>query len=138
MPTGIYARTNKHRGKNHHSWKGDKAGYYQLHLRVRESRGRPDFCEKCGLKDPTKKYEWASLTKNYTNPRDYIRLCIKCHRTMDSTWQSKKTHCKHGHEFNSINTRYAIYNGYKKRVCNVCHRSRMKMYSMKGIPENMP
>lgn len=35
-------------------------------------------------------------------------------------WQSKKTHCKWGHEFTEANTRIAAWNG--QRVCRSCER----------------
>lgn len=82
---GIKSRMAKKRnqyGKNNSSWKGDNATYAALHYRVERLRGKPKVCSKCETTDATK-YEWASLTKNYADPYDYIRLCKSCHATFD-------------------------------------------------------
>ena len=69
-------------GENNASWKGDKAGYAANHYRVEKLRGKPMICSRCNKTD-AKRYEWASLTKNYSDPHDYIRLCKSCHATFD-------------------------------------------------------
>lgn len=82
---GIEARVaakRDQRGDKNHAWKGDDAGYAAAHLRVSAVRGQPSLCEKCGTAD-SPRFEWASLTKNYTDVDDYIRLCCSCHHTMD-------------------------------------------------------
>lgn len=73
------------RGEKNHAWKGGQAGYSALHLRVSEQRGRPSKCEVCGTTDPSKMYEWASLTKNYADIHDYKRMCRSCHHRFDGT-----------------------------------------------------
>lgn len=57
--------------------------YKAAHAKVNRLRGRPNKCEHCGTTDPNKKYEWASLNKNYSDPNDYIRLCVTCHKKLD-------------------------------------------------------
>ena len=76
-------KNNKQDGKNNPNWKGEKAGYKAKHYRIYKIRGMPRKCEECGTTDPTKKYEWASLTKDYDNPKDYKRMCQKCHAKYD-------------------------------------------------------
>jgi hypothetical protein len=58
--------------------------YNTGHVRVTRLRGRPSRCEHCGTTDPSKRYEWANLTGNYADPRDYRRLCVPCHRRYDN------------------------------------------------------
>src|SRR3990172_9117623 len=56
--------------------------YRRYHRWVREKRGTPNKCEKCGT-TTAKHYEWASMTKKYDDIYDYIRLCVPCHRKQD-------------------------------------------------------
>jgi len=69
-------------GKNNSSWKGDCAGYKALHCRIYKIKGKPSLCEICGSKN-AKRYEWASISRDYSNPNDYIRLCKRCHSKKD-------------------------------------------------------
>lgn len=71
------------------AWKGDDAGYVSLHIRVRRQRGTPKHCERCGLADESRVYDWANLTGNYSNVWDYERMCRPCHRRFDN--QKKRT-----------------------------------------------
>ena len=60
--------------------------YIRYHKRVYSTRGQPAHCEHCGRCGGSRRnYEWANLTQRYDDPDDYIRLCISCHRRMDST-----------------------------------------------------
>ena len=72
------------RGPRNTNWKGDKARYAAMHLRVASVRGQPSKCEHCGTTH-AKKFEWASLNKRYEDVNDYIRLCGSCHSKMDGT-----------------------------------------------------
>lgn len=76
-------------GKNCHQWKGNRVGYTAAHDRVRNYRGTPKKCEVCGT-TTAKRFEWASLTKKYWDPKDYIRLCASCHRKKDKTYLNWK------------------------------------------------
>ena len=58
-------------------------GYTGYHDRVRSIRGKPTLCEECGESDPSKRYEWASISENYADPYDYRRLCRPCHIAFD-------------------------------------------------------
>ena len=151
MPTGYYKRTPEMieqlaRARKVHikratgkptgltgdksgSWKGKQATYGGFHERVNSARGKPKRCEDCGRTD-YKRYEWANLTGNYWDVNDYKRMCVRCHRRMDGNWQSKKTHCKNGHEFSEKNTRVWKDNklGRYRRTCRACHNEREKKY----------
>lgn len=70
------------RGARNHAWRGADARYAALHLRVAAVRGKPSLCEHCGTTESTR-FEWASLTKNYADVDDYVRLCCSCHHKMD-------------------------------------------------------
>lgn len=78
---GGYRAQNR---SNNIQWKGEQVGYTAAHARVMKERGKPTNCEECGENDPSLKYEWASLSKNYTDVNDYKRMCVKCHRSFDS------------------------------------------------------
>ena len=71
-------------GPANHSWRGDDACYAALHLRVATVRGKPSLCAACERTDSKARYEWASLTGNYADIYDYVRLCVPCHRRFDS------------------------------------------------------
>ncbi|MDA2921718.1 NUMOD3 domain-containing DNA-binding protein [Patescibacteria group bacterium AH-259-L07] len=72
-------------GEKNHLWKGDKVGYRALHRWVEKWKGKPTQCEHCkedGLID--KQINWANKSGNYLRDlRDWIRLCVKCHREYD-------------------------------------------------------
>lgn len=70
-------------GSKNHMWKGDKISYKSAHARVASHRGKPSRCDKCGITDPKKKYEWANKTGHYHDPMDYDRLCRSCHCKRD-------------------------------------------------------
>jgi hypothetical protein len=72
------------KGERHGHWKGDKAGYRSFHNRLDGLFGRPKYCEKCGTKDPTKRYDWANESGKYEDPYDYLRLCSRCHKRWDT------------------------------------------------------
>ena len=62
--------------------------YQAGHRLVRKLRGKPQFCEECKT-TTAKRYEWASVTHDYSNPQDYRRLCTKCHHRADGLSLSK-------------------------------------------------
>ncbi len=76
-------------GKNSPTWKGNKAKYGALHERVRNKRGKPQFCEICKTTDKLKKYQWANLTGNYVDIMDYKRMCVSCHSKYDNERRKK-------------------------------------------------
>jgi hypothetical protein len=62
------------------------ANYKVWHARLTVDRGRPKKCEVCGTDDPTKRYDWASLTKKYDDPADYKRMCRARHARHDNNY----------------------------------------------------
>lgn len=76
-------KNNNQNGEKNPAWKKEKAGYAAMHYRVSNQRGKPNICVRCGTKT-AKRYEWASLTKDYKNVNDYIRLCKSCHLKFDT------------------------------------------------------
>lgn len=100
--------------------------YVQAHRNVYRERGAPTECETCGENDPGAKYEWATTTKDYWNPFDYRRLCIRCHRSEDQ----RKAHDKReDHEWED---------GAGQR-CAICkRRDRRRHYErLKEDPERL-
>jgi len=90
---GIKARIAAKRdqkGSKNSSWVGDKISYKGAHNRVEAERGTPKFCEVCGSSDSTKRYEWASLTKNYSDVMDYKRMCKTCHVNFDKLMHPRR------------------------------------------------
>ena len=76
-------KNTKQDRENNPNWKGDNATYAAYHYRVEKLRGKPMICSRCNKTD-AKRYEWASLAKNYSDPYDYIRLCKSCHAIFDN------------------------------------------------------
>jgi len=89
---GIKSRIPKNLNQNRENnpaWKGDNATYAAFHYRIESLRGKPMICSRCNKTD-AKRYEWASLTKNYSDPFDYIRLCKSCHSIFDNVVRNFK------------------------------------------------
>lgn len=64
-------------------WKGDNVQNRQLHAWVRKNLKQPEFCERCGIKQPK---HLANITGIYS--RDFSNwkyLCISCHRKIDNS-----------------------------------------------------
>jgi hypothetical protein len=71
--------------ENSHNWVGDNVSYSRLHTWVRGKLGKPFYCEHCGSRDSSKKYEWANKSREYKRElSDWIRLCKKCHIKYDN------------------------------------------------------
>lgn len=49
--------------------------------------------------------------------------------------QARKTHCKHGHEFNATNTRTRMWKGRLHRQCDACNTTSERH---RGIKRNTP
>lgn len=69
-------------GDSNHSWKGERATYGALHLRVEAARGKPSLCTQCGRTNG--RFHWANLTGDYTDVNDYARMCPACHLAYDA------------------------------------------------------
>jgi hypothetical protein len=78
----LKARVAAKRDQRNHMWRGDEAKYAAMHLRVRALRGEPFPCSVCGT-TKAKRYQWASLNKNYGDPYDYAAMCQSCHAQYD-------------------------------------------------------
>lgn len=89
----VAAKRNQY-GRNNTSWKGKDAGYSSLHERLYRDRGKPCHCEVCGTSDPDKRYEWANVTGDYTDPNGYKRMCASCHRQFDHSEKGVKRNVK--------------------------------------------
>lgn len=76
-------KNTKQNGVDNPNWKGDKAGYAALHIRIERLKGKPKKCEECGSTKASR-YEWANLTGKYNDPDDYKRLCRSCHAKHDN------------------------------------------------------
>jgi hypothetical protein len=90
------------KGERNPKWIGDRASYNTVHNRLRRTRGTPSRCGHCGSESATG-YQWALNWDRVTQVRyyekrrrghaeqlpysadlnDYIRLCLRCHRTFD-------------------------------------------------------
>lgn len=110
-------------GSDHPAWKGDGAGYSQMHLRVSQLRGRPQLCEQCGATEG--RMEWANLSGNYADPMDYKRLCRCCHMRLDEIGRKSNESRKgapHGSQ-----TRYRKY-GCHCGICKDGNAARARRY----------
>ncbi len=67
--------------EKNNSWKGDKVGYFGLHMWVRKWLGKPEICIGCGS---DKFLQWANKTGEYKRDLDdWISLCCSCHKKYD-------------------------------------------------------
>ena len=70
-------------GEANSNWIGDDATYAAFHARVEAIYGKPPLCAHCQATEG--RFEWANLTGHYEDVKDYIRLCLSCHRRFDAT-----------------------------------------------------
>ena len=94
MPIGVYLHKKGLHWKlknlrkseseeNSNGWKGDNAGKKAMHRWVERQKGKPSFCEICGITS-AKKYDWANIDHTYKRILDdYIRACRSCHQIYD-------------------------------------------------------
>lgn len=70
----------------HHAWKGDDVGYRGLHYWIQRNLGKPETCKHCGVKGlHGRKIHWANISQKYKRDiKDWIRLCVSCHKKFDS------------------------------------------------------
>lgn len=118
-------------GKDHWYWRGDEASYYAKHIWLVRHYGRASKCEKC-ISPIAKRFEWANISGKYKRDiKDYVQLCISCHRLMD-----RGNHCRNGHEFTDKNVwlrlrvdRSGVLR--KIRVCLDCQKTYSRTYQLK-------
>jgi hypothetical protein len=74
------------KGTKSHFWK-EKIGYRGLHIWIDREYGKPHYCEHCKRSDlKHRQYNWANISGKYLrDPKDYKRLCVKCHKLYDKT-----------------------------------------------------
>lgn len=84
-------KTNKGRFDEKSSgWKGNKIGYFGLHMWIRRKLGAPHTCQFC--KTTEGKIEWANKSWKYKRDLDdWIPLCTPCHRGYDSNNKKKRS-----------------------------------------------
>lgn len=72
-------------GKLNYAWKGNKVSYSGLHKWIYRKLGQKKECQnKACEKLPTLRFEWANVNGKYKrNLKDWIRLCVFCHRRWD-------------------------------------------------------
>lgn len=70
-------------GERNAAWKGGAATYTAFHHRIYAMKGKPKRCEVCHTTNPALWYDWANLTGQFDDPRDYRRMCRSCHRQYD-------------------------------------------------------
>ena len=83
IPTRDCSEYNKGKNQNEKSWnwKGDAVGYSAVHNWVRKRKEKPDKCVMCNKKPPR---DLANISGKYRRDiRDYIYVCVKCHRLLD-------------------------------------------------------
>lgn len=77
------ARKRNQWGESNHSWVGNNAKCLETyHRRVVRLKGKPMKCDVCKT-TKAKKYEWANLAGNYSDLKDYQRMCCSCHAKYD-------------------------------------------------------
>jgi len=95
LKTGLVPRTAIRKGqhlspktqfkKTQVPWNKDRFtsdSYGAIHNWVRNTYGKPDICEHCGIKG--KRHHWANIDGKYRRERiHWIRLCAACHNHFD-------------------------------------------------------
>lgn len=71
------------KGSKNPAWVGNKIQYFGVHTWIKRHFGNPQYCEHC-KRTNKKKYEWANINHRYRRvKKDYLRLCVSCHRKYD-------------------------------------------------------
>jgi hypothetical protein len=75
-------RIGKQKAEKNPAWKGDKVGYFGLHLWIKKHKPKSMFCEKCGK--VTDKLDVANISGLYKRDiSDFRWLCRSCHSKFD-------------------------------------------------------
>lgn len=80
-------------GPSNANWRGEAANIVSKHKRLYRAFGQPSKCDVCGTEDPFKSYDWANLTGNYDDPKDFRRMCRSCHWKYDKKHLNFKRAC---------------------------------------------
>ena len=68
-------------GELNPNWKGNKAGYYALHMWVNSRLIKPKLCAICNNKPP---YDLANISQEYKRDlSDWRYICRSCHMKED-------------------------------------------------------
>lgn len=67
--------------EKHGLWKGNDVGRESLHAWIKRRKPKPEFCERCGKKEPKELSNNSGKYKRDIN--DFEWLCISCHRKKD-------------------------------------------------------
>lgn len=74
-------------GKLNPQWRGNQVGYSGLHLWI-QKRMLKKICEHCGSKN---NLQCANKSGHYKrNLKDWLCLCVSCHRRYDMTIKNKR------------------------------------------------
>ena len=77
------------RGENSSAWKGNNVGIQGLHWRLRDRLGLASKCANENCKQRSQNFEWANISHKYKiDFKDFIQLCISCHRSYDKTYRN--------------------------------------------------
>ncbi len=82
--------------EKHPLWKGEQASYTAKHIWIRRHYGKAQMCQNldCECKNP-KRFDWANLSGKYLREiKDYIQLCVSCHKKADLNNNIKKLRIK--------------------------------------------
>lgn len=80
------AHLGKYREEDSPHWKGDDIGYPGIHLWIHRVLGKPKICEHCGATAKERKLQWANKDHKYRrNLKDWMGLCVPCHKKYDRT-----------------------------------------------------
>ena len=109
------------------SWKGDKVGYFGLHVWINKKLGRPKRCEFCGTTNPKIGYHWANVSGLYKREiNDFKRLCTACHNRFDLHTRPRGESC-----YNSILTEKDVREIRRLYSENVPRKEIAKMFNVK-------
>lgn len=73
-------------GKNNANYKEHPTNYKYIHQVIINKLGQPDTCKHCKKSGLTgRQIHWANKSGKYLrDSKDWIRLCLPCHRRFDS------------------------------------------------------
>jgi len=76
---------NHRNGDDHPNWRGTEATLKAKHCRIVTVRGK---AASCIWGCTSQRYQWANLTGDYDDVRDYAAMCVSCHRRYDNARRS--------------------------------------------------
>ena len=77
--------------------------YRYIHNWIRSVKGKPETCEHCKCGDESVKKEWANISGEYKEDiSDWVRLCRKCHKSMDTKSRQETDFIKEIRRLNAV------------------------------------